>query len=187
VKENAALLSTKEGSPLSFVQRIEGGARSDDWPVPVAWRALFKGQLADALRKAKETKDPGLSARMTVLVGASDGASPDEVDAALRATSTAIEPWLAVALSLRAGRPVERPGDLVPGITSVLVQESVLAALQSASREPKRLDAAMQGLDVRQRAIVSAMGAIVLGARAPAAWRRTARAGLFIFERPYFR
>jgi Zn-dependent protease with chaperone function len=190
VTENGALLTTKEGSPLSFVRRIEGGPKSDDWAVPLAWRALWKGQLAEALRQANETKDQGLVTRMTVLVGASDGASRAEVDAALRTIGTpspSIESWLSVALAVRANLPVERPGELIPGVTSVMVQESALAALQAASRDPKRLEAVMQGLDVHQRAIVSAMGVVVLGEQAPAAWRKTAKAGLFAFERPYFR
>ena len=189
LKENAAVVATKEGSILAFVRRVEGPARSDDWPTPVAWRALGHGQLAEALRKAGETKDPGLSKRMVVLVGASDGASRPEVESALGAAGESVERWVQVALRLRAGQTVERPGELVPGMTSTAVNEAILFALQDPglAKAPGKLDAVMTGLDVRQRAIVSAMGAIVLGEKAPASWRKTAKAGLFVFERPFFR
>jgi Zn-dependent protease with chaperone function len=190
VKENAALLNAAEGSPLAFLRRIEGGGQKDDWEVPRAWRALLKGQLDQALREANASKDPGLAARMKVLVGASDGATKAQVEAAMRALEgPSVDQWLKVAMQVRAGQLVERPGALVPGVSSPAAHEAVLAALtdRTLARTPQRLEAALEGFDVRQRAIVFAMGTLVLGAQAPATWRRAAKDGLFIFERPYFR
>jgi hypothetical protein len=74
-------------------------------------------------------------------------------------------------------------------VSSPAAHEAVLAALtdRTLARTPQRLEAALEGFDVRQRAIVFAMGTLVLGAQAPATWRRAAKDGLFIFERPYLR
>lgn len=189
VKENPALLTAIAGAPLSFLRRIEGGGQEDDSVVLRAWRALLRGQLDRALREAESSRDATFSARMTVLVGASDGATKAQVEAALRAIDGAKDDsWPAVALQVRAGRAVQLPSALVPGVSSRLEQEAVLAALTDRDlvKTPAKLEEALRGFDVRQRAIGFAMGLIVLGTEAPAAWRRAVKDGLFIIERPYF-
>ncbi|MCA2980277.1 MAG: M48 family metalloprotease [Myxococcaceae bacterium] len=189
LKEQPAVLAVRQGTSLAFVRRIEGPARSDDWPVPVAWRALGQGRLTEALRAGGAAGAEGLAERMRVLVALSDGATPADLEAALGAPAGGVEAWLRVALQLRAGRRVDSPGEFLPGVRSTEAQGAVLSALQDPglAKRPRRLDAVMVGLDVRQRAIVAALGVVALGERAPAAWRETAKAGLFAFERPSFR
>lgn len=179
-----------KGSTMAFINRVEGGPQKDDWPFVRAYRSLREGRLSEVLAtvNAVDTSPAGL-ARMTLLVGASDGATPAQVKDALEVKTSPDLAWVEVALSLREGVRVETVGEAVPGLRGAAAQEALAATLSDAAlgKQPAKLEAIAKPLALRDRAIVLGMGLIVLGAQAPEKWRGEVKDLLFTIERPYFR
>jgi hypothetical protein len=61
-----------------------------------------------------------------------------------------------------------------------------MAAVQSGQK-PDKAEALLDGVEPDLRGNAYAMGVILLGSRAPAAWRDGAQRLLFATERPYFK
>lgn len=185
-----ALTMAPKESTVAFIGRVEGQPQKDDWAFVKAYRALRAGDLVESENIARTSPNVSASgkARMALLIGASDGAKADQVRRAL-----AVEPppdlaWVFDALEVRGGK---RPAV----ITSVrsLEDKAGQAALAEALADPKlalnagRLEGLARSLPLRDRAVVLAMGLIVLGDRAPATWRGEVNDLLFTVERPHFR
>jgi len=126
---------------------------------------------------------------MTLLVGASDGASAEQVKDALEVLPAPDLGWVDVALSLREGQSVQTVGEAVAGLRSATEREELAAVLSDdgLAKAPARLEAIAKPLLLRDRAVVLAMGVIVLGDKAPARWRSEVKSLLYTIERPYFR
>lgn len=178
----------RPGSLVDFVLRIEGPPKNDDWPTLKAWRGLRNGNLVEAQQQvasgSQATRD-----LMTLLVGASEGASPNEVKAALEVKPTPDVAWVAAALSLREGEGLDTIGDAVPSLRDEAEQRDLAAALADPAlvKHTQQLEVIAKRLPLRDRAALLGMGLVVLGDKAPATWRAEVKALLFVTERPYFR
>jgi Zn-dependent protease with chaperone function len=184
-----AFAMAPKDSTVAFIQRIEGPPQQDDWPFVRAYRALRLGNLGEATAAVAgpNTTDAG-RARIALLAGASDGASPAQVKEALEVKPTPDLEWVAVALSVREGAHPETVGEAVPGVRDPATQRTLAEVLADPglAQRPAKLEGLVKGWSVRDRAVVLGMGVIVLGARAPAAWRAEAQELLFVIERPSF-
>lgn len=177
-------------STVAFLQRVEGAAQKDDWPFLKAYHQLRAGNLFEANREllggqVSETA----RARIHLLVGASDGASEAQVKDALEVLPPPDLAWVDVALSIREGQSVQTVGDAVSGLRGAAEQEELASVLSDEGlvKSPARLEAIAKPLLIRDRAVVLAMGVIVLGDKAPARWRSEVKELLFTIERPHFR
>jgi hypothetical protein len=162
---------------LARLLDIDAGKR-DALPEGEAVSALVAGQL-DAVHP--ESLASPVRETLTMYLGASEGASPEQVARALALPPASKDDvsgrWLLAALSARAGKTVDTGGD------------PVAAALAGAelAKDPFALDRVVAGMDPFQRGAARAAAVVRLGERAPPAWRHEARALLFGFERPYLR
>lgn len=171
-----ALTTPAPGTLAEFVHRIEGAAGKDDTPIVAAYRALNRGALDEVERSGQGKKE------LTLLLGASDGASSAQVDAARAAGGHGDLAWVAEGLALRAGAPVE--AITLPGVPA----ETTRALAQAlATRNVAAVDAVARRLGLYWRGVAFALGAIVLQEKAPKHWRAEARALLLPYERPFFR
>jgi Zn-dependent protease with chaperone function len=171
----------RAGSRVATMAQLESAADS-------AYAALNRGALGQALAGAKG--DPGHAARMRRLVGASDGASAAQVQAALD------EPMLdgtdpntllvSAALALRQGRDAE-PYWVQAGVLGEHGPR-VRRFIEDA-RAGKYLEAeqSLGDMPMELRALAYAAGVVAAGEGAPARWRKMARLLLFAPERPYLR
>jgi Zn-dependent protease with chaperone function len=147
---------------------------------------LAKGELEDTMATRMLTPEHRTSFRR--LVAASEGVSEAVRDPgfALEATEgidwrTA---WPTVALYVREGRD---PAPIVGALPDFLRDDGVLTALQSPElrKNPALLDRAVDGMDIRLRGAARVAGIVLLGKKAPPAWRQEAHGLLFASERPY--
>lgn len=177
-------------STVAFLQRVEGAAQKDDWPFLKAYHQLRAGNLFEANREllAGQVSETA-RARIHLLVGASDGASEAQVKDALEVLPPPDLAWVDVALSIREGQSVDTVGEAVPGLRSATEREALAAVLSDEGlvRATGRLEAIAKPLLIRDRAVVLAMGIIVLKDKAPTSWRSEVKELLFTIERPYFR
>ena len=148
--------------------------------------ALGKGDLEQTMATRMLSPEERTSFRR--LVAASDGARD-----AVRDPSFTLEPgegidwrtaWPTIALYLREGRD---PAAIVGALPDSLRDEGVLTALRSPElrKNPALLDQAVDGIDIRLRGSARVAGIVLLGKKAPAAWRKEAKGLLLGSERPY--
>ena len=175
---------------LRFYVTAETGEGWEKTPM-AAYAELARGNLDAALKAA--ASDSSVENRVLRLAAASDGASPE-----VQARALALAPdagfdedtrWAAVALAIRAGRdhtpflraPSRRrfPDRYLEAMTKFI----------DLARTGKKLDAAnaaLNGLPPSIRGHACSVGVVILGAKAPVAWRQEAKRLLFAAERPYF-
>jgi len=155
------------------------------------YQALGQGRLDEALRLMHGNPD---EARVLRLAAASDGARPEWIgrartlpaDQGIDATTV----WSAMALEMReGGRGDSFDAVLAPWRTSPEtshVIDATLGFLRFAhAGKLDQAQAQLDGLPPAARGEAYAAGVVLLGSRAPAAWRVGARCLLFAPERPY--
>lgn len=178
---------------LSFMSSLERSGTRDDSALTKAYRGLARGDFGAALENGASTR-PDDRSRLFVLVGASEGATPALVTAALAVPIQELDLYAAcmlAALQLREAPTDRATADAKPSLASapaaerVRVCDGALEVLRAPN--PKSLEAYAEQQILSVRGISYAMGVIALGARAPDAWRAKARTLLFPSDRPYFR
>jgi Zn-dependent protease with chaperone function len=171
----------REGSRAAAMAQAE---RSRDEP----YGALARGDLGKALEASKG--DPAQAARMRRLVGASDGASAAQVQAALEEPMTSgidqVTLLVGAALALRHGRDTEA---YWAQASSMREYAPRLRRFIEAAKAGKYQEAELElgTMRMEARALAFAAGVVAAGDGAPARWRKTARLLLFAPERPYLR
>ena len=177
----------KSSPELHYLATLESGHGLASSPMR-AYSELGHGNLDKAMTLAHA--DSEVEARVLRLAAASDGATPD-----LQSRAVALGPkigvdeytrWASIALALRMGRdhtpflPTDESMERkeVDRFATIinLVRRSDIAAAEQA----------MNGLRPSLRGQAYVIGVIVLGGKAPAAWRSAAKGLLFASERPYF-
>lgn len=159
-------------------------------PIIRAFTALRAGDYDGAIRAAADEKS--VASHLLILTAASDGAPAKLVEQALTVTPETIGSasdilCVATALAIRHNRPHEalfaQFKKVYPpshnGLPHLLAQIRPGVA-------PDTIEAQAGKLELRERGVVYAFGAIVLGDAAPAAWRTRASRILFASERPRF-
>jgi Zn-dependent protease with chaperone function len=178
----------KGSDALRQMLALESG-QGIDAPAYKAYSELARGHVDNAVQLAHSR--PQSEARMVRLAGASDRAG-----AALIARALALPAdegldessvWAAIALAARAGRDV---AVFEPALARVAPQQPgvllrFVNALQRAE-PPEQAERLLEGLTPELRGHGYSIGTVMLGARAPQAWRDGARRLLFGSERPYF-
>lgn len=178
----------KAPESLRAALAVEGKEKIDD-PDGLAYRALARGKLDEAMRLVRGR--PESEARMLRLVAASDGATPTLVTQALSLDTTAgtdsATAWFSAALAAREGRDYLPYLQRVTPAHSEYVQEirGFVDSLRQG-RSPEAAEQELKRLTPEVRGYAYGMGAILLGPKAPRAWREAATRLLFAFERPYF-
>jgi hypothetical protein len=178
----------KSSPSLEYLVNLETGKGIGKGPES-AFMALARGELDKALTAARPDSE---TARAVLrLAAASDGASPE-----IKARANALAPdvgvdnstrWATMALAMRDGRdhsPFLPNEKVVPAHYT----ESLMRFVERA-RTGTDLGAAedeLLGLPPLLRGHAYSMATIVLGSRAPQAWRTAAKRLLFVSERPYF-
>jgi Zn-dependent protease with chaperone function len=172
---------TRAGSKLASMVQVE---RADDNP----YAALARGALDQATAGAKG--DPALAARMRRLVGASDGASAAQVQAALDApVLDGIDQGtllISAALALRHGRDAEAYWAQFNTLHQYgprlrkFIEDARAGKYQEAEQ-------ALGTMPMEARALAYTAGVVAAGDAAPARWRKMSRLVLFAPERPYLR
>lgn len=155
-----------------------------------AYSELARGKLEQALSLAS-TAPPAQRDRLVRLAAASDGATLALVAKALALpadsgldTDTV---WTSIALAARAGQDT-RPAESTAHRAAPRHAAVVLAFIEELrrGRAPLEAAAAVDHLPPELRAQAYGAGLVMLGAKAPAAWRHAAKRVLFASERPYF-
>jgi hypothetical protein len=148
---------------------------------------LAQGDLTGALSCA----EAGERARVTRLVGASKGASPAQIEAALAlADDQAIDSgtiFASVGLRLKHHKDPTALIARLEEFASAEEQDALRAFLQPdklVSKSEAAREAASQ-LSLSTRAHAYVMAAVQLGERTPEAWLTTVRSALFANERPH--
>jgi hypothetical protein len=174
-------------SSIAFLAALVGPLEKTDRPGAAAYKELSAGRLAQALKLAADPSVPeGARQVLQILAGASDGASPDFVSAAMAANAEEAERWLLDALRIREQGHVAALR--ISGLDERMQIELAEALGDPAMlKNPARLEALAKGLSLKQQGAISASAVIVLREKAPAAWRSQAKELLFVTERPYFR
>jgi hypothetical protein len=178
----------KGSHPLRYLIGLETGTGMDSGPL-LAYAELARGHLDRALTLAQADTD--VEAQVLRLAAASDGATPYLTRRAL-----ALGPgaglndetrWASIALAIRMGRDITPLLDSQPGHREYAQQ--LLSFLQGARSGTNRptVEQRLRGLPPALRGQAYCMGVIVLGSRAPVAWRHAAKRLLFAPERPYFK
>lgn len=175
---------------LSFLSSIERNNRIHE-PVTRAYRGLYNGDFAAALSNAAQS-DHATAQRMFVLVGASDGATPAQIKAALAVRLEDLDltaACLLSALRIREGSSANGAAApvLVNDTTRACGPVEAIVRDPAFARRPEPLAAFADQQVMSARGLAYAMGAIALGDRAPAGWRAQAKATLFPTEHPYFK
>ncbi|WP_211236795.1 M48 family metallopeptidase [Chitinimonas koreensis] len=172
---------------LGFMWALETGDKLDaDSPLR-GYAALARGEIGQALRLAHA--DAAAEMRLLRLAAASDGAEPALAARALAAGKDGLDEdgsWAMLALAIRAHaddapyrgqldrlKPDEK-ATLLAFVDALKAGEGAAAGRKLGHLTPLSLGHAY------------ALGTVVLGKAAPAAWRDGAKRLLFASERPYF-
>jgi len=185
----SALADLGHGSAnLQRLLALETGQGADT-PAFKAYAELAHGRVESAVALAHAK--PQSEARLLRLAAASDHASPALVSRALALPldsgldeSTV---WAGIGLALRAGRDTAA---FEPALRRAAPQQTdaMLRFIDALKRgmPPEQAERLLDGVTPELRGQGYSVGTIVLGTRAPAAWREGARRLLFAAERPYF-
>ncbi|MEJ8855396.1 M48 family metallopeptidase [Variovorax robiniae] len=189
---------------LQTLVELRGSNLSLSDGAALGYAALDRGQLDRALALAEAPSAP--EPRLALMVGASDGATPAAVAAALKAQARLAmdwdDAWMAVGLAIKSGQKTDQVlAALVrrlPAAEAKALGKFVASveALRDPPRDPQRpepifrdrthLEALLQGVSPQLRAQAYGIGLIAWGQRAPAPWRSFAKRALLPAERPYF-
>ncbi|MET0540400.1 MAG: hypothetical protein ABWZ88_01465, partial [Variovorax sp.] len=189
---------------LRTLVELRGSNLSASEGAALGYAALDRGQLDRALAIAEAPSAP--EPRLALLVGASDGAKPAAVAAALKAQDKLAldfdDAWMAVGLAIRSGQKTDRVlaawvrrmpafeakavGSFVAGVEAVRDPTRDPLRAEPTLRDRTHLEALLQGVSPTLRAQAYGIGLIAWGQRAPAPWRSFARRALLPAERPYF-
>jgi hypothetical protein len=161
------------------------GLESDD---AKAYAQLARGNLFEALQLA--AGNPEREARLVRLAAASDGARADLVSRGL-VLPPAIgldegTVWASIALAVRMQRD-PKPYFDAHGRIAPPIAEAAQRFLAAAPQGTQAAEAQIPPVGPETRGQFYSMGVILLGSRAPAAWRDNAKQLLFASERPYFK
>jgi Zn-dependent protease with chaperone function len=157
--------------------------------IHTAYHDIAAGHI-DAAVKVK-VDDPQERARVLRLAAASDGASPEIVARALELPSDqGIDQatlWTALGLAVRERKD---PAPYVAAIRQSRDDEaekvlSFITSLRTAAN-PADAESVLDGVSIDARGTAYSTAVVILGSRAPAAWRRGADRLLFVPERPFF-
>jgi Zn-dependent protease with chaperone function len=177
---------------LKYFMAVKSGAGMQPG-TDMAYYHLGRGAPDLAAREIIEA--PSSDKRVLRFAAASDGASEATVQAALALPITegidTDSVWTALALALREKKD---PSAYLSTVRSYADDDSkqlleFIAAIRTSanpSEEERRLDGILNGLDVTARGHAYSAALVLLGNKAPEAWRRSANRLLFIPERPYF-
>ena len=181
----------KLSDELNYYATLETGEGWDSTAM-LAYAELASGDLDAALQAAHA--DSSIEARVLRLAAASDGASAELQKRALALAPTAgfdeSTRWASIALAIRAGvdhapllhaTPSGRP---IP--KRYLEPMSHFIELLRTGKSLATADQTLNGLPPALRGQAYTMGVVLLGAKAPPAWRHGAKRLLFSSERPYF-
>jgi hypothetical protein len=155
----------------------------------MAYHRIARGELNAAVNEP--VQNPQEAARILRLAAASDGASRQVVQRALALPMDqgfdADTMWVALGLALRERR------DPAPYVAAIRENkddnaEKMLQFITAArsSTNPADAERLLDGLPLEARGEAYSAALVILGSRAPAAWRRGADRLLFVPERPYF-
>jgi Zn-dependent protease with chaperone function len=155
-----------------------------------AYHHVARGEVDAAIKE--KIQDPQETARILRLAAASDGASREIVARALALPIDqgidSASVWTALGLAVRERRD---PAPYVAAIRESKDDEAekVLAFITSlrSSANPADAETLLDGISIEARGKAYSTALVILGARAPAEWRRGAQRLLFVPERPYFR
>jgi hypothetical protein len=157
--------------------------------IDMAYHEIARGDIGAAVKL--KIQDPQEKARVLRLAAASDGASPEIVARALELPSDqgidSDSVWMALGLAVRERKD---PAPYVATIRESKDDEtekvlSFITSLRTAAH-PTDAESALDGVSVEARGHAYSTAVVILGARAPAEWRRGADRLLFVPERPYF-
>ena len=191
LKQDSPAALTELGKSSDTLQRLlalETG-QGIDTPAYKAYAELARGRVDSAVQLAHS--QPQSEARLLRLAAASDRASAALVSQALALPidkgldeSTV---WASIGLAARAGRELSA---FEPMLKRAAPQQSdtMLRFIDALKRgePPEQAERLLAGLTPELRGHGYSIGTIMLGARAPGAWREGARRLLFASERPYF-
>jgi Zn-dependent protease with chaperone function len=196
--EELARLGRMRGVPLSEdiveeVPRLRGARILDgDESLPPggmkeleAYVHLASGDLPKALETASGTR---IEPSIQVLVAASDGATPEDVDRALAIPTDKVEgplAFYAFAIASRAKRDVEPYRALL--LKQREASNARMIEFLDAARTAKDPAAIKVQMSFGERTLAYAAGTVILGDKAPTEWRTLAKGALFVYERPFFR
>ncbi len=189
----------KRSEQLSEWLRMESakGSGEPEAPMFAAYSRLARGTLASNGVVGGLSRDEG--ARLTRLIAASDGASPEAVQAGLALpTDQGLDGdtiWASAGLALLHQQdlaPLEKALADPSRVRSSSGPQHLrrMWALVLAGAQPHAhalTPADLRGLDPEERGHVYTALAVALGARAPQAYRDGASRFLFAVERPYFK
>lgn len=167
---------------------LESGEGLGDSPYR-AYPELARGNLERALKLAHDK--PQSEARVLRLAAASDGASAALLEKALALPmdqgldeSTV---WAAMALAIRARQDLAPFEAAVRQVASRQADTMLrFAEVLKNEAPPEEAERLLAGLPPELRGHGYSMGSVVLGTKAPKAWRDGAKRLLFASERPYF-
>jgi len=188
-EEPASLDDLERDSALvGFLRAMETGAGFEESPL-LAYGDLAAGRLVEALDRAAGAMEP--HARVLRLAAASDGASAELIDRAVKLPlPQGIDHdtiWAAIGLAARQGLPLEPYYEIAlktvrPDATAM---RTFIEAVRSGAA-PATAEAALEGVHMKSRAHAYSAAVVLLGKKAPAPWRERARRMLFAYERPWF-
>lgn len=185
-----ALAQRSEG--LAMLLALERGVSHDGDVLQgqeTAFRSLAQGQLASAL--GVSGLEGGTRDTVLRLVGASDGATKQMVQAALELPGEAASQdalWPSIALAEREGRSHivldAQARKYFPGYERFMMPFVNEAFLKG---NPAAFERALSALPAEHQSYACVMALVRAGDKAPAACKKLAKASLFASERPYFR
>ena len=184
--EPAALAELANSSDyLAFMLAIESGEADSGSPLE-GYAMLASARLADAARVAKSAAEK--EHRLLRLIGASDGATDAMIDEALALPVADGGDMMVMmyALAARHGRSTA-PFETAIRKDAPRTADGLLRFLDSLRRgeDPERARAAIGSLRLSGRLNLLYAGVVLLGPKAPAAWRLEVERGLFVGERGY--
>jgi hypothetical protein len=184
---SAAKLAAQSGA-LKYYLALQSGAGLQPG-LDSAYHHLASGDVSAAAQEMQQHADA--DRRALRLAAASDGASRELVAASLALPMEqgvdAESVWTALALALRERRD---PAPYLAAIRDYEIPDAqvmldFITAVRS-SQDPAQAEALLDGLDLALRGHAYSAAVVLLGERAPHAWREAARRLLFTPERPYF-
>jgi len=168
-----------------FLQLESGSGVSGPF---LAFHSLAIGRLDEALKHAAGS--PEMVSDISLLVAASEGSSSQlaflQLAQPVAEDTTLLRAWYLLALAASYGRDTTTYAAAVIK-RSPEVKEWITEFDRMVRGNPALFEAHVGRLPVRGKGYAYAAAVIVLGNRAPAAWRESAKRLLFIVERPYFR
>jgi Zn-dependent protease with chaperone function len=174
---------------LRSLLALERGEGSENAPGR-AYAKLQQGLLAQAL--GGSGANAWQQAHIQWLAAASDGASADSVKRALaQPADKGLDPatsLLGVALAMKSGvdaRPYVEASAKIYDVYQAPIMAFLTALAQGQS--PAAAEALLGRTPLEARAYAYSAGVVLVGAKAPPAWRNFSRRVLFASERPYFK